>query len=118
MLLALGSAHLPARNDSARRGKNGALAAELLRPCAPASGQRLQANQRARSAGRRREKPSAADAGKASRASAAGTVFAWRTRGYGLMISRLHEMDCAPRVRVESAAFSQQPGVEFNSGRR
>src|SRR5229473_6961703 len=43
----------------------------------------------------------AAGTGKAGRMSAAGTVFAWRTRGYGLMISRLHEMICVPGAAAE-----------------
>jgi hypothetical protein len=44
---------------------------------------------------RKKQKQQARDGGKASRAIAIGTVFAWRTRGFGLMISRLQTKDGA-----------------------
>jgi hypothetical protein len=59
----------------------------------------------------------AADTGKGGRATAAGTVFAWRTRGYGLMISRLRKLNCATGVRAESAEFSRRPASGINCGR-
>src|SRR6266850_5088063 len=95
MLSMLQSARLPSRNGSAKKEKNGAPAAELPRHSGPAPVQYLQENRRAKELERKEKQPPGRETKKLRRAGSTGTILAWRTRGYGLMISRLQNKDCA-----------------------